>query len=52
MDIPTKKQSDYTAWESAMGKVIDMSNWTQADKTELYFENMEQLMMGALYSYN
>lgn len=35
----TKEQSKYSEWE-------------QADKLELYFENMEQLMFGEDYSYS
>ena len=52
MTDQAKEQSKYTEWESAMSNVIDMSTWTQADKLELYFENMEQLMMGKVYSYS
>lgn len=52
MGDSTKEQSKYTEWESAMSKVIDMTSWTQTDKTELYFENMEQLMMGEVYSHS
>ena len=48
----TKEQSKYSEWERAMSNVIDMSTWEQADKLELYFENMEQLMFGEDYSYS
>lgn len=43
---------DYTEWETAMSKVVDMSEWTQMDKTELFFENMEQTLLGDSYSYS
>ena len=44
-------ESDYKSWETAMSKVVDMSSWTQIDKTELYFENIEQTLLGDAYSY-
>ena len=47
----TSNEYDYTSWEAAMNKVIDMSDWTQMDKTELYFENMEQMLLVDAYSY-
>lgn len=47
----TSNEYDYTSWETAMNKVVDMSDWTQMDKTELYFENMEQMLLVDAYSY-
>ena len=47
----TSNEYDYTSWETAMNKVVDMSDWTQMDKTELYFENMEQMILVDAYSY-
>ena len=49
---PLENELDYKTWETAMSKVFDMSTWTQADKTELYFENMEQLILGEAYSHS
>lgn len=45
-------EHDYKTWETAMSKVVDMSTWTQTDKSELYFENMEQLTLGEGYSHS
>ena len=47
----TSNEYDYTSWETAMNKVVDMSDWMQMDKTELYFENVEQMLRVDAYSY-
>lgn len=47
----TSNEHNYTAWETAMNKVVDMSDWTKMDKTERYFENMEQMLLVDAYSY-
>ena len=39
---------NYTLWEYEMMATVDMSGWTQEDKAELYFANIENEMFGGL----